>query len=501
METPRRDPVQGHVEVFVLGAGLSGVIMLKKLKDAGVTNVIAVDKASGVGGTWHWNRYPGAACDVDSYAYLPFLHEMSFCPSKKYVTAPEIKAYLEQVCKRHELLDRILLNTKLMKAAYDPRERLWSLHTDRDDAFTARFLIMGCGPLSTPRLPDIDGMNSFQGEAFHTSQWPENCDLSGKTVGVVGTGASAAQVVPELAKVAGRLYVFQRTPAWCVPREDGPTPTSLRRQLLDSAQFAKKMRQQTVNWFDNELYPQLQDVDRNAARAAELREALMATVKDPVVAAKLCPTHPVGCKRTCVVDDYWPTFNRENVTLVAEGGVSKVCDRGVITANAGVYNVDVLVYATGFDAFSGGFKGFDVRGVDGISLLEHWDGGPKTLYGIHVSGFPNMFLLVGPQSPTILQNTTEVIQTQAQYIVSVISKLRKTGAQAVVDVEPDTERKWIDHCTQHYPGSVWSRCDNWYNKKSQGAIGPVVVDGYIGKFSEYLEGLHGDGVAGLRFDV
>lgn len=196
METPRRDPVQGHVEVFVLGAGLSGVIMLKKLKDAGVTNVIAVDKASGVGGTWHWNRYPGAACDVDSYAYLPFLHEMSFCPSKKYVTAPEIKAYLEQVCKRHELLDRILLNTKLMKAAYDPRERLWSLHTDRDDAFTARFLIMGCGPLSTPRLPDIDGMNSFQGEAFHTSQWPENCDLSGKTVGVVGTGASAAQVKP-----------------------------------------------------------------------------------------------------------------------------------------------------------------------------------------------------------------------------------------------------------------------------------------------------------------
>lgn len=337
-------------------------------------------------------------------------------------------------------------------------------------------------------------MSAFQGESFHTSRWPADADLANKTVAVVGTGCSAAQVIPEVAKTAKKLCVFQRSPCWCVPRGNTPTSPELRAQILGSERHVERMRAEVLEWFDTELYPMFQDRDRNKAQAAKLRANLMAVVKDPEVAEKLCPTYDVGCKRNVVSDDYWPTFNRSNVTLVAEGGVARVDSNGVITRAGNSFPVDVIVYATGFDAFTGAFRNFEVQGVDKKRLLDHWKDGPRTLYGIHVHGFPNMFLMIGPQSPTILTNTTEVVLQQSEYLLALIKRTRENASSKNVDASASAEEAWVQFCKSHYPDSVWSRCDNWYNKQSQGKQGPGSegggsVDGFIGKYRDYASKL------------
>eukprot|EP00929_Paragymnodinium_shiwhaense_P003733 TRINITY_DN104359_c0_g1_i1.p1 TRINITY_DN104359_c0_g1~~TRINITY_DN104359_c0_g1_i1.p1 ORF type:complete len:553 (-),score=69.38 TRINITY_DN104359_c0_g1_i1:161-1717(-) len=498
-----REPRCERREVLVVGAGLSGIVMMKRLREAGLS-FLTVDRASGFGGTWHWNRYPGAACDVDGYTYLPFLHELGFCPASKFVSAPEIRQHLEAIASKAAMEEDTLFQTALLSADYDEARGIWCSRTDRGDVIESRFLILCCGPLSTPRLPDVTGMNDFKGESFHTSRWPEGAQVADKVVAVVGTGCSAAQVVPEIAKVARELLVFQRTPCWCVPRGQEATPAALREKILSQREATEVLRSEVSEWFDNELYPTFQDRERNKAQAANLRANLMAAVSDPEVAEKLCPAYDVGCKRNVVSDDYWPAFNRGNVKLVAEGGVKAVSEDSVVTAAGSSFPVDVIVYATGFDAFTGGFRKFEVRGVNQTRLLEHWAHGPRTLLGIHASGFPNMFLMVGPQSPTILTNTTDVILRQSEYILAVVGRTRQTSTGSV-DACPSAEDSWVQFCKSHYPDSVWSRCDNWYNKRSQLQPGSGKqgehgsVDGFIGKYEEYYTRLDSKALLGLRF--
>ncbi|MFT5562675.1 MAG: cyclohexanone monooxygenase, partial [Litorivivens sp.] len=414
-----RETLDDECEILVVGAGFAGLLLWYKLKQAGFTDVRFCEKGGDVGGTWYWNRYPGIACDVEAYSYLPLLEEMGYIPTMKFAGGFEIMEYCQKMAEKFGFYDRCLFHTTVDKTEWDEASGRWTVKTDRGDEMKARHVILANGILTTPKLARIDGMETFEGEAFHTSRWDYNVDLKGKRVGIIGTGATAVQAVPELAKIAGELYVFQRTPSSIDIRDQRETTQEEIETWQQEpgwararrARFAKisagrtamranddylagkvadfKERKQHTTELSAEALVQKQ-LDTNFRIMEQIRARVDVIVEDPVTAEALKPYYPYGCKRPTFHDEYLPAFNRPNVHLVdtAPRGVNRIYEKGVV--HDGVeYPLDVLVYATGFQWMATSTFNMIV-GRNGISLQDKWQNeGTKTFLGLHSHGFPN----------------------------------------------------------------------------------------------------------------
>lgn len=490
-----------QVDAIIVGAGFSGLYMLKRLKEQGLSAVI-FESGSDVGGTWYWNRYPGARCDVESpyysYAFDPEL-EQEWEWTERYPAWDEIQAYLSHVTDRYNLRDDIYFDSTVVSASYDETEKTWSVSTfsDREGHLTtAKYCIMATGCLSAARLPDIPGIDDFEGNIYHTGEWPhESVDFTGQKVAVIGTGSSGVQAIPEIAKEASELFVFQRTPNFSVPAENGPLDQDLWKEVKENyrdiretakhtptglpfpppeelaTQASEERRQQVFeeHWTAGgfrlgQCFGDLAvDAEANEHLANFIRGKIDQIVKDPKTAQLLKPhDHPVGSKRITVGTDYYETFNKEHVTLLdaREEPISEITADGVRT-DSNRYIVDSIVFATGFDAMTGSFTRMDIRGRENKSLREHWEAGPKTYLGISVSGFPNMFMLAGPGSPSVLTNMVTAIEQHVEWVSDHIKYLEENELEAS-EARADSENEWVDHVNAVSEMTLMHEANSWY---------------------------------------
>jgi len=540
-----------HVDVLVVGAGFSGLYLLHRLRGAGF-NVRVLDKAADIGGTWYWNRYPGARCDVESMQYA-----FSFCPeleqewvwTEKYATQPEILHYANHVADRFDLRPDIQLNTTVLSATYDEDHQRWSIELDGGGQMSADFCVMATGCLSTTNTPDFDGLDTFTGPVYHTGQWPhEEVDFSGQRVGIIGTGSSAIQSIPIIAKQAGHLYVFQRTPHYTVPAWNRPlasdpasrhsgrkaygydadlTIDEIKADYTGLRQRARKMlnalafipnRQTALEVSDDQRQSEYElwwqrggvpflgaytDLLKNRASnetAAEfVRQKIRQTVQDPVVAEALLPTYTIGCKRLAVDSGYYETYNRPNVTLVdiSESPIEKITPSG-IRALGREYPLDALIMATGFDAMTGTLLKIDIRGRRGISLRDKWADGPRSYLGLGIAEFPNLFTITGPGSPSVLTNMLQSIEQHVDWIVDCLNYLRD---QEISEIEATqaAEDAWVIHNDEVADAHIRNSCSSWYvGANIEGK--PRVFMPYVGGFPRYVEtcnGIAADGYSGF----
>lgn len=471
-----REALTDECDVLVVGAGFGAMLLWYRLRDEGFTDVRFCEKGGDVGGTWYWNRYPGIACDVESYSYLPLLEEMGYIPSMKFASGFEILEYCQNMAEKFGLYDRTLFHTTVEKTDWDEDAGRWIVTTDRGDAMRAKYVVLANGILTTPKLARIDGMSSFKGESFHTSRWDYNIDLAGKRVGIIGTGATAVQVVPEIAKTVGELYVFQRTPSsidvrdqratteeeyatwpneegWAVKRRERLALISAGRTALQGnddflsgkvSDFKKNRKQHNTVLSPEELIQR--QLNSNFRIMEQIRARVDSIVEDPKTAEALKPYYPYGCKRPTFHDEYLPTFNLPHVHLVdtAPKGVELINERGIV--HDGVeYPLDVLIYATGFVWMgTGSFNMITGRG--GKTLKDTWEeDGTKTFLGIHAAGFPNLFIMNGPQGGGGQFNFTRVSEMHAKYIAWMMSEMRDRGASKV-DVTVEAQEEYAQHC-------------------------------------------------------
>ncbi len=470
-----REALTDECDVLVVGAGFAGLLLWHKLRAAGFENVRFCEKGGDVGGTWYWNRYPGIACDVESYSYLPLLEEMDYIPSMKFAAGFEIMEYCQKMAEKFGFYDKCLFHTTVEKTEWDEASTRWTVHTDRGDAMRAKFVVLANGILTTPKLARIDGMQSFAGDSFHTSRWDYNIDLKGKRVGIIGTGATAVQAVPELAKIVEELYVFQRTPSSIDVRDQRETSVEEFREWAKEpgwakarrARFAKISQGRTalkanddylagrVNDFrerkqhSEQISPEelvQKQLDSNFRIMEQIRARVDAIVEDPVTAAALKPYYPYGCKRPTFHDEYLPTFNLPHVHLVdtAPKGVSQINAQGVVH-DGKEHPLDVLIYATGFQWMATSTFNM-VVGREGRTLRDKWqEEGTKTFLGLHSKGFPNLFLISGPQGGGGSFNFTNAIEEHGDYVVWLLETMRDQGNE-VVDVEAEHEDAYAKHC-------------------------------------------------------
>ena len=472
-----RDALTDECDVLVVGAGFAGLLLWHKLRKAGFENVRFCEKGGDVGGTWYWNRYPGIACDVESYSYLPLLEEMDYIPSMKFAAGFEIMEYCQKMAEKFGFYDKCLFHTTVEKTEWDEASTRWTVHTDRGDAMRAKFVVLANGILTTPKLARIDGMQTFAGDSFHTSRWDYNIDLKGKRVGIIGTGATAVQAVPELAKIVKELCVFQRTPSSIDVRDQRETSVEEFEEWAKEpgwakarrARFAKisqgrtamkanddylagrvddfRDRKQHAEQISPEELVQKQ-LDSNFRIMEQIRARVDAIVEDPVTAAALKPYYPYGCKRPTFHDEYLPTFNLPHVHLVdtAPRGVSEINARGVVH-DGKEYPLDVLIYATGFQWMATSTFNMIV-GREGRTLRDKWqEEGTKTFLGLHSKGFPNLFLISGPQGGGGSFNFTNAIEEHGDYVVWLLETMRDQG-KGVVDVEAEHEDTYAKHCRE-----------------------------------------------------
>jgi cyclohexanone monooxygenase len=470
-----REALKDECDVLVVGAGFAGLLLWHKLRAAGFENVRFCEKGGDVGGTWYWNRYPGIACDVESYSYLPLLEEMDYIPSMKFAAGFEIMEYCQKMAEKFGFYDKCLFHTTVEKTEWDETSARWTVHTDRGDAMRAKFVVLANGILTTPKLARIDGMQSFAGDSFHTSRWDYDIDLKDKRVGIIGTGATAVQAVPELAKIVEELYVFQRTPSSIDVRDQRETSVEEFREWAKEpgwakarrARFAKISQGRTaLKANDDYLAGRVADfrerkqhsekispeelvqkqLDSNFRIMEQIRARVDAIVEDPATAAALKPYYPYGCKRPTFHDEYLPTFNLPHVHLVdtAPKGVSQINTQGVVH-DGKEYPLDVLIYATGFQWMATSTFNM-VVGREGRTLRDKWqEEGTKTFLGLHSKGFPNLFLISGPQGGGGSFNFTNAIEEHGDYVVWLLETMRDQG-NGVVDVEAEHEDAYAKHC-------------------------------------------------------
>ncbi len=477
----QRAPLTDDVEVAVIGGGFGGLLSGARLREAGVESVRVIEKGGDFGGTWYWNRYPGAACDVESYIYLPLLEEIGFMPRQKYTPAPEILAHCRAIGQHYDLYRDACFQTEVTGLDWDEAAARWIIRTNRGDAMRARFVIMANGPLHRPKLPGIPGVESFTGHSFHTSRWdydytggdPEGNlhKLADKRVGVIGTGATAVQCVPHLGASAKQLYVFQRTPSSIDVRNNRPTDPEWVKTLTPGWQ---KRRMDNFNVLVTGGFQQEDlvndgwtEIIRNillltprdgAERSPEelvqladfkkmeqIRARVDSVVADPQTAEALKPWYNQFCKRPCFHDDYLPTFNRPNVTLVdTDGkGVERIAGNAVI-ANGQAYEIDCLIYATGFEVGTEYTRrsGYDLVGRDGVTLSEKWKDGVSTLHGIQTRGFPNIFIIQPSQSGFAV-NFPHMLDEQTRHIAYVVDAAMKSQARTIEPSEA-AEAEWVE---------------------------------------------------------
>ncbi len=479
-----REPFTDEVEVAIIGGGFGGLIAGARLSELGFEDIRIIEKGGDFGGTWYWNRYPGAACDTEAYIYLPLLEELDYVPSQKYAHAPEILSHSKNIAEKYGLYENACLQTEVTGMQWDALASRWVIQTNRQDRFKAKFVIMSNGPLHRPKLPGIEGINSFSGHTFHTSRWDyeytggdSNGALEGlrdKRVAIIGTGATAVQCTPHVGEAAKQLYVFQRTPSsidvranrktdpeWAASLKPGWQKermdnfnilcsggvveedlvkdgwTEIIRNLISMANY----RGEDTNWDE---VPQLMEIadfqkmEQIRARAAEL-------VEDPKTAESLKPYYRQFCKRPCFHDSYLQTFNRDTVELVDTNGqgVERITQRGVV-AGGREYEVDCIIFATGFEVGTSYVRrsGYDVTGLDGINLSDKWAEGMRTLHGVMTSGFPNLFIISNSQAG-FTTNFPHAMDETSQHIGYILNECRKDNL-ASIDVEKEAEDKWVE---------------------------------------------------------
>jgi cation diffusion facilitator CzcD-associated flavoprotein CzcO len=431
-------------EVAVIGAGFSGIGAAIKLREAGVEDFVVIDDADGVGGTWHWNTFPGVAVDIPSFSYQ-FSFEQRAGWSRIYAPGHELKAYAEHCVRKYRIGEKIRLRTRIAGAEFDERLDLWRVTTTAGETLTARFLINATGVLTEPKLPEIAGVDRFAGEIVHTARWDHSRTLAGKRVGIIGTGASAVQVIPEIAPEVERLTVFQRTPIWCLPKPDGPLPGIARVALkrLPGGQRAARLASQLFVEATFPLAAHFHTVLPIAGGAERIaRRFLRGQVEDPVTRERLTPRYAVGCKRPGFHNSYLSTFNRANVELVTDP-IAAITNTGVRTADSRSRPLEVLILATGFKVFDrGNMPTFPLRGRGGVALEDWWDANRYQAYeGVSVPGFPNFFTILGPYGYNG-SSYFNLIETQVRHVIRCLERARRERA-TVVEVRSEANARYF----------------------------------------------------------
>jgi cyclohexanone monooxygenase len=524
-----RAPLQDSVDVVVVGGGFGGLLAAARLREAGVKDIRIIEKGGDFGGTWYWNRYPGAQCDIESYIYLPLLEETGYIPKEKYSFAAEIRAHAKRIGEHFDLYRLACFQTEIREMRWLEDEKRWLITTNRDDAMRARFVVMSSGPLNRPKLPGLPGIADFKGHSFHTSRWDYGytggssegglTKLADKRVAIIGTGATAIQCVPHLGRHAKHLYVFQRTPSSVDVRGNKPTDPEWVKTLTPGWQ---KRRMENFNTLvagghqDEDLVSDgWTDIIRNlgagvAARMAQgsvslqemaqameisdfrkmnqVRARVDATVTDPATAEALKPWYRQFCKRPTFNDDYLPTFNRPNVTLVDTlgRGVDRVTEKGLVFDGV-EYEVDCIIFATGFEVGTAYTRraGFEVYGQDGEKLSDHWANGMRTLHGFYAAGFPNCFHL-GITQNTLTPNFPHMLDEQARHSAAIVREATLRQAQAV-EVTPEGEQAWCDTIKANALNNLAFRQDctpGYYNGEGRAGEGQGLFDGLYGPGSD-----------------
>jgi cyclohexanone monooxygenase len=515
-------PTPAQYDAVIVGAGFAGLYQLHRLRALGMA-VKVIEAGSGVGGTWYWNRYPGARCDVESmqysYAFSEELQQEWHWP-EVFSAQPDILKYANYVADKLDLRRDIQFDTRVTEARFDETTSQWSIGTDRGDRLTAGFMIMATGCLSTARVPDFKGLSSFKGKTYHTGAWPhEGVDFTGLRVGIIGTGSSAIQAIPVIAEQAADLTVFQRTPNFSIPSRNGPLAESYERQWKD--QYAQR-RDEARNTRNGILaYPNdfsalsvspeerrriyeerwasggttfmaafndlIFDQAANDTAAEFVRGKIREIVKDPRTAELLAPKdHPIGTKRICVDTRYFETYNRPNVHLVdvRSAPIEEITPTGLRTADAS-YDFDAIVFATGFDAMTGALTAIDIHSTDGSTLKQKWQDGPRTYLGLMCARFPNMFMITGPGSPSVLSNMHVSIEQDVNWISDCLNWLREHNV-ARIEATQEAEDAWVLHGIEVANKTLYPKAASWYmGANIEGK--PRVFMPYIGGVNAYRE--------------
>jgi cation diffusion facilitator CzcD-associated flavoprotein CzcO len=515
-----------NFDAVVIGAGFSGMHMLKSLRDQLGLKVRVYEAGGTVGGTWYWNRYPGARCDSESYIYCftwdkQLLQEWQW--SERYPEQPEILRYLEHVAQCHDLKRDMQFNTRVTSAAFDESTNLWRVWTDKGEDVTARYLVTAVGTLSTTNLPRFNGLETFKGKWYHTSRFPHaGVDFTAKRVAVVGTGATAVQAIPEISQQAKHLTVFQRTANFCVPARNGKVdPERVKARKADYDGVVERLRGSFAGFEHfpieksaleatpeerEQVYDRLWDnggfgfllegyndvlinQEANELSADYIRRKIRKTVIDPVVAEKLIPrSHAYGTKRQPLDTNYYETFNKPNVVLVdakTDGSIEDITENG-IRAGGKEYEFDIIVFATGFDAMTGPLKSLNLKGRGGRSLDQEWADGPHTYLGVTVAGFPNLFTITGPQSPSVLSNMPVSIAQHVEWITDCIRDMRESG-KATIEATIEAQEQWGEHVNEVANTTLFPTANSWY-------MGANIA----GKPRAFLPYLDPEGVGGYR---
>ena len=523
-------------DVIIVGAGLAGLYMLHRLRGLGLTARI-YEAGDGVGGTWYWNRYPGARCDIESMDYsYSFSDELQqeWQWTERFAAQPEILRYINHVADRFDLRRDIQFETRVTAATYDEGARRWQIGTDRGDRVAAQFCIMATGCLSTTQEPNFPGLASFEGKWYHTGNWPhEGVDFTGQRVGIIGTGSSAIQSIPVIAEQAAHLHVFQRTPNFSVPARNAPLDPEYERTIkskypehrrlaresragfvtpptenMEKSALAvseeERRRAYEVRWqrgglgFNSAFIDLGTNKESNDTAIAYFHDQIRAIVRDPKVAEALLPCgYPVGTKRLCADSGYYETFNRDNVTLInlRETPIETITPCGIKTTDA-EYLVDSIVFAIGFDAMTGTLLRIDIRGRAGASLRDHWADGPRTYLGLGMAGFPNLFTITGPGSPSVLSNMIVSIEQHVDWIADCIAYLREHG-KATIEPTTAAEDRWVAHVNEVGNTTLYPLANSWYMGANIPGK-PRIFMPYIGGVGTYRQ--HCDAVAANGYE-
>jgi cation diffusion facilitator CzcD-associated flavoprotein CzcO len=522
------------LDAVIIGAGFGGIHMLKKLRDEQHLDVLAFDKAGGVGGTWYWNRYPGALSDSESHVYcfswdLELYREWEFHTT--YVPQDEVLAYLERVVERHDLMRNIRLETTITSAIFDEGRQKWVVRTDSGETYVAKYLVTALGLLSATNIPNIPGLQTFGGEVYHTSRWPADVSFKDKRIGVIGTGSTGVQFITAVAPQAGHLTVFQRSPQYSVPIGNIPiTPERLAEIRRDAEPIWDQVfnsrlgfgfeesdiplfsvpEEQRKAIFDKAwakgggfrfMFETFSDLatneDANKVAQDYIRNKIDEIVKDPETARKLKPTE-LHAKRPLCDSGYYAIFNRDNVTLVhiGETPIVEITPRGVRTSDGVEHELDMLVFATGFDAVDGNYKRMELRGRDGMLIQDHWNEGPSSFMAVATAHFPNMFMVLGPNGP--FTNLVPAIEVEVEWIADTIKFMENTGV-ATIEAQPDAEAAWVETCADIANQTLFPKAQSWiFGANIPGKKNTIYFYlGGLGAFREALKKVTQDGYHGF----
>ncbi len=491
---------KADLDVIVVGGGLGGLYTLYRMRGIGL-KARAFEAGSGLGGTWFWNRYPGCRCDIESleysYSFSPELEQDWHWPDR-YGTQPQILEYIEHVADRFDLRKDVMLNTRVLTARFDSGDNLWTITTDKGDSFSAPYIVMATGNLSTPRVPDFPGLASFKGDWYHTGMWPhEGVDFTGQRVAVIGTGSSGVQSIPFIAEQAKHLHVFQRTANFVLPAQNGPMDPERERTHKATYRDSRKAAYGTPFGMAGhppptkgalEVTPEereaayaskweaggsisflytytdlLLDEKANETAAEFVRARIRERVKDPRTAELLCPTdHPIGTKRLILDTNYYEVYNRDNVTLVdaRSAPIDCITETGLRTSEAS-YEFDAIVFATGFDAMTGALREIDIEADTGTDIQSKWADGPHTYLGIMMAGFPNLFMVTGPQSPGVKSQMILSIEQHVNFITGCLEHMQGAGYTRV-DADQDAEDSWVKYNDEVAHSTLYPKANSWY---------------------------------------